>query len=63
MKPATKQLTTNFVTTGNEYQKLAKTIRHEDGDRAWQRLDELKRKWVDAAWLLHEHLANGKVSE
>lgn len=58
MKVATKQLTADFVTAGNEYKELAKAIRHEDGDRAWIRLDELKRKWIDAAWLLHEHLSN-----
>jgi hypothetical protein len=53
----------NFVRTGNEYKTLAKTIRHEDGDRAWIRLDELKRQWVDASWLLHEHLPNTLITD
>jgi len=52
----------NFVRTGNEYKTLAKALRYEDGDRAWIRLDELKRQWVDASWLLHEHLANDKLT-
>jgi hypothetical protein len=57
-KPAAKRMIAEFVSTGNEYKELAKSIRHEDGDRAWIKLDELKATWIDAAWRLHEQLLN-----
>jgi len=46
----------DFISTGSEYKKLAKVIKYEDGDRAWVELDRLRRKWIDAAWRLHDHL-------
>jgi len=53
-------LTTNFVDAGNTYKKLAKTIKYEDGDRAWIKLDKLKQTWINSAWVLHDKLANDK---
>lgn len=51
-------LLNNFIASGNAYKDLAKSIRYEDGDRAWIHLEELKRNWMDTAWLLHDRVAD-----